>query len=235
VPNLVLSGITVTRNNEFCFSDSACQEITSSHPLLARRWSSSTTEDDEEKAFVYESPLGSVVTKLRTVSLATGIIGSIGLPIVVAVKGDLPAAGMLMMGMAFVTGTLASTAAIHFVFHPYVYSIEQIPVRKCHYQKKANPEGTQDDRTISCEPKKKKDVLLKAISRSLFLTQVETVFDPAADVLPYKGIRPLCNFTAKGVPLYVHPEYLYDQALRKEMNLDKGNAKLAKENPDDFL
>ena len=178
--------------------------------------------------------MGKVVTRLRSVSLLTGIIGSVGLPIVVAIKGDLPSTGMLMLGMAFVTGTLASTAAIHFVFHPYVYAIEQIPVRKCHYKKKTNPKDAEETKNV-CEPKKKKDVLLKAISRSLFLTQVETLFDPATDVLPYKGLRPLCNFTVKGVPLYVHPEYLYDQEMRKEMNLDKGKVKLEKDNPDDFL
>ena len=70
-------------------------------------------KEDEEVPLVYESPLGAVVHKLRTVSLMTGIIGSVGVPCMIAIKGSLPDSGILVMAIAFVSATLGSTAAIH--------------------------------------------------------------------------------------------------------------------------
>jgi hypothetical protein len=205
---------------------------------------------------VYESPLGKLVKRLRTVSLATGVCGTLGLPLVVAIKGgDLPSTGLLAFGVAFLTGSLGSTAAIHFVFSPYVFTIERIPVRLCHYKKDKEAgleegaestcapdpsEETIQDQAVreSPSPSAPKDYLYKATSRSLFLTRIETVFNPETDVTEYKGFKPLCNFVAKGRPLYVHPEYVYNAQLRRAMkfksDLMKGGT-APKENPDDFL
>jgi hypothetical protein len=209
---------------------------------------------------VYESPLGNLVRRLRTVSLATGICGTLGLPLVVAIKGgDLPSTGLLAFGMAFLTGSLGSTAAIHFVFSPYVFTIERIPVRVCHFNKgkvgdqegadesaaseanaapDENDDTIQQDQALSTSTSAPKDYLYKATSRSLFLTRIETVFNPETDVTEYKGFKPLCNFVAKGRPLYVHPEYVYNAQLRHSMKLNSDLRKggmTAKENPDDFL
>jgi hypothetical protein len=211
---------------------------------------------------VYESPLGNLVRRLRTVSLATGICGTLGLPLVVAIKGgDLPSTGLLAFGVAFLTGSLGSTAAIHFVFSPYVFTIERIPVRMCHFNKgkvgglegagesaasesgaatDENDETIQQDQALSTSPSPSapKDYLYKATSRSLFLYRIETVFNPETDVTEYKGFKPLCNFVAKGRSLYVHPEYVYNAQLRHAMKLNSDLRKggmTAKENPDDFL
>jgi hypothetical protein len=212
---------------------------------------------------VYESPLGKLVTRLRTVSLASGICGTLGLPLAVAIKGgDIPSSGLLAFGIAFVTGSLGSTAAIHFVFSPYVYTIERIPVRLCLYKEKLKQEAEQQeqqqegdgalqslpassdatpnelDDQVSATSPRPRDFLLKATSRSLFLTRIDTVFNPDSDVTEYKGFRPLCNFVAKGRPLYVHPEHLFDAALRRSMKLQSAavkNGAATKENPDDFL
>lgn len=202
-----------------------------------------TTESKNET--VYHSPLGHVVTRLRGVSLATGLIGSIGLPLIVAAKGgDLPSTGLLAVGMTFVAGTMGSTAAIHFVFSPYVYTIERIPIRLCLYKKKKEAELKENGVDISEEQlaamvsdkTNQRPMLYKAVSKTLFLTRIETVFDPACDVTPYQGLRPMCNFTAKGRPLYVHPEYVYDTKLRETMQLGaETEAKPMKDNPDDFL
>lgn len=152
------------------------------------------------------------------------------------------------MGMAFCAGTIGSTVLIHYVFHPYVYEISLIPVRKCHFKKPDG--GDNDDGIESCSSKsaaapktatttKSKDTLYKATSRSLFLTKVETVFDVKCDVQPYKGMRPLCNFTAKGLPLYVHPEYLFNPELRAAMKLVDGKKKkknaVSDKDDDDFF
>jgi hypothetical protein len=200
----------------------------------------SSNEDD----IVYESPLGNVVSRLRTVSLCTGVIGTLGLPLIIAAKGgDLPSTGMLATGLLFVAGSLGSTAAIYFVFSPYAYTIEQIPIRKCHYKKEASDESESDgdEKATVVEqktdpPQKKKDVLLKAFTKSLFLTRKDTVFDPATDVVAYKGLRPLCNLLVKGMPMYVHPEFVYDETLRKHLNLDAKEKPLKEEDdPDDLF
>jgi hypothetical protein len=203
----------------------------------------SDKKDKDEDDLVYESPLGNVVSRLRTVSLATGVIGTLGLPLIIAIKGgDLPSTGMLATGMLFVAGSLGSTAAIYFVFSPYVFTIEQIPIRKCHYKKEATNESeSEDDKKAVVEQKtdpapSKKDVLLKAFTKSLFLTRKDTVFDPATDVVPYKGLRPLCNLLVKGMPMYVHPEFVYDETLRMHLNLDKKEKPLKEEDdPDDLF
>ena len=82
--------------------------------------------DDGESVVVYESPFGSLVTRLRYISLLTALAGSLGLPIVVALKGTVPTGGFLALCLSFGTGTWASTAAIHYVFKPYVFSIERM-------------------------------------------------------------------------------------------------------------
>lgn len=198
-----------------------------------------------EDNIVYESPLGNVVSRLRTVSLCTGVIGTLGLPLIIAAKGgDLPSTGMLATGLLFVAGSWGSTAAIYFVFSPYAYTIESIPIRKCHYKKGASDESESDgdakapvvEQKTDDPPPKKKDVLLKAFTKSLFLTRRDTVFDPATDVVVYKGLRPLCNLLIKGMPMYVHPEFVYDETLRKLLNLDAKEKPLKEEDdPDDLF
>jgi hypothetical protein len=198
----------------------------------------SDSDEKDKDELVYESPLGNVVSRLRTVSLCSGMIGTIGLPLVIAAKGGvLPSTGFLATGMLFVAGSLASTAAIHFVFSPYAYTIERIPIRKCHYVKETD-QGDGDEKVVEQKEAKEppKDVLLKAFSKSLFLSRKDTVFDPATDVVPYKGLRPLCNLMIKGLPFYVHPEFVYDETLRKILNVDKKTPlKKQDDDPDDLF
>jgi hypothetical protein len=177
-------------------------------------------------SLVYESPLGNVVSKLRTVSLCTAIIGMTGVPAMIAIKGALlPEVGILAAALLFVSGSVGSTAAIHFVFSPYVYKIEQIPIRVCSTTISKEVDGDTIISSVAAtdvpqandvdsastinnttsEKLSSKDTLLKAWTRSLFLRHETIIFDPTIDVQPYKGLRPMCNFVAKGRPLYVHP------------------------------
>ena len=177
--------------------------------------STESTPPSSSIPLVYESPLGSVVSKLRTVSLCTALIGMTGVPCMIALKGGtIPETGILAAALLFVSGSMGSTAAIHFVFSPYVYKIEQIPIRIC--SSTSAPSSTEtttgsDDSSNSVnshnatETKPIKGTLLKAWARTLFLRNDAIIFDPALDVQPYKGLRPMCNFLAKGRPLYVHP------------------------------
>lgn len=156
-----------------------------------------------ESAIVYESPLANVVGKLRTVSLMTALVGALGVPAMVAIKGTIPDAGMLAVASTFVTGSVGSTAAIHYIFGPYVYSIERIPVRVCSSKNAVEDQLPTDEaaKTVDCT----KPTLLKATTKSVFLQHREIVFDPEVDVQKYKGLRPMCNLIAKETPLYVHP------------------------------
>ena len=163
---------------------------------------------------VYESPLGSVISKLRTVSLCTALIGMTGVPCMIALKGGpIPETGILAAALLFVSGSIGSTAAIHFVFSPYVYKIEQIPIRVCSSTNASTitTETTNTDSSNSIDAQNStatkpiKDTLLKVWTRTLFLRNDSIVFDPTIDVQPYQGLRPMCNFLAKGHPLYVHP------------------------------
>jgi hypothetical protein len=166
-----------------------------------------STNIKQEPQLVYESPLGNVVSKLRTVSLMTAIIGMTGVPCMIALKGGIPEGGILAAALLFVTGSVGSTAAIHFVFSPYVYRIEQIPIRQCSAEKSCDQsvDDLQGGNISESSSTSQKETLLKAWTRSLFLFNSSVVFDPCVDVKLYKGMRPMCNFVAKGQPLYVHP------------------------------
>jgi hypothetical protein len=67
-----------------------------------------------------------MVTRLRTVTLMTAVAGTLGLPAVVLFKGTTPTAGFLALCLSFATTSLSTTAAIHYVFSPYVFSIERM-------------------------------------------------------------------------------------------------------------
>jgi hypothetical protein len=166
-----------------------------------------TTNIKQEPQLVYESPLGNVVSKLRTVSLMTAIIGMTGVPCMIAIKGAIPEGGILAAALLFVTGSVGSTAAIHLVFSPYVYRIEHIPIRQCSAKSSCdqNVNDLQGNNTSEFSSMSQKETLLKAWTRSLFLFNTSVVFDPCVDVKPYKGMLPMCNFLAKDQPLYVHP------------------------------
>jgi hypothetical protein len=197
------------------------------------------------------------VQRLRTVSLMTGIIGTVGLPIFVFMKGADVSTGLIAMGMAFVSCSVGSTIAVHTIFSPYVYRIEQIPIRKCSsITKKEDTESStnQDleaddtssqpiESTPNQETKTQQHVLYKAITKSLFLRNTEIVFDPINDMKPYVGgWHPLCNLLVskndKDIRLYLHKEFINDTTIRSVMdtfdnNKNKGTSEVSKTNPDD--
>lgn len=218
-----------------------------SQPLIYRCFTTATTTEQPQpqkqpqtpdKIVLYESPLARIVTRLRAVSLLSALTGSVGLPLFCAVRGieHLPSKGILAFGMTFAAGSVASTVAIHYVFSPYIYQIYKIPIRKCQGEPKEN--WAAETTTDANHQQHQQNCLLQAVSRSLILTKVETVFDPETDVVPYKGWRPLCNLLIKGKPLYVHPEFVQSTTLRKQLHLrdpEEFVPQTNKENPDDFL
>lgn len=210
---------TMTTNNNFSQRRlfSTTNEATSKTAQSVASSSEEQTADETKPTsmVVYESPLGNVVGKLRSVSLLTAIVGAVGVPTMIALKGGIAApTGILAVALTFVTGTMGSTAAIHFIFGPYIYQLERIPVRVCSSpsttpaQQEKVPEQGSSSTGVSCpaaDDTTTKPTMLKATTKTLFLQRREIVFDPITDVTPYKGLRPMCNFEAKGTPLYVHP------------------------------
>lgn len=82
--------------------------------------------DDDDPVVVYQSPFGHMVSRLRTISLLTALAGGLGLPAVVAMKGTVPTVGFIALSLSFGTGTMATTAAIHYIFSPYVFWMERM-------------------------------------------------------------------------------------------------------------
>jgi hypothetical protein len=188
---------------------------------------------------LYTSPLSSVVNRLRTFSLTTCFLGTVGLPAVIAYKGgDLPSSGMMAVALLFVSGSVGSTAAIHYVFSPHIFTIERIPIRQCHFKKK-DETGTEEAEDKPATPSK--ETLLKATTKSLFLRNQETVFD-VSDITLYKGYHPLTTMIVKGKPLYLVESQVYHQPLRDALRLDEKEKEFAEsekkstsKNPDDDL
>lgn len=87
------------------------------------------------------------------------------------------------------------------------------------------------DQSFLIEPEK--PYLLRAITKNILLMTVETVFDPNKDIQPYDGYRPIANFAAKNKALYVHPELLFDETLRKQMQFLLKTKERPKEEEDD--
>jgi len=223
---MMASATGTSKNDTAAGSASISESSSSSVEKKEKQPITTATDTATTNALVYQSPLGSVVSRLRALSLLTAVAGVVGVPAMMAIKGAVPEIGMLATALSFVGATTASTAAVNFVFRPYIYQIQAIPVRQCSYPKKTecNPQQSdgvtvtetdssdstpqpvkkEEDDKIRPQKKRKEAYLLKAMTRTLILRQADVVFDPETDVEPYKGLRPLSNFQAKGVPLYVH-------------------------------
>jgi hypothetical protein len=158
---------------------------------------------------VYEAPFSALTTRLKAVSLGSAALGAFGIPILIHLySGDVPAIGQYALGGSTMLAACGSTVGINFCFAPYVHTLEMVPVRKC----QGKIESVNE---INCRPAQHQ--LVKATWRNFLLLKRETVFDPYVDVSEYKGIRPFCNFMAKGIPLFIHAELLLDDELRKQL------------------
>lgn len=99
------------------------------------------------------------------------------------------------------------------------------PVRKCHSIPKVENDGstsvTPPHTTKTATTSNTPSYLYKATTKSIFLTRIETVFDPATDVTAYKGFtKPLCNLVVRDQTyLFVHKESVYDNELYTKLPL----------------
>ena len=165
--------------------------------------------DDKQNAVIYEAPFCILTTRLKTVSIASAALGAFGIPILIHFyAGDVPAIGQYALGGTTLFAGCGSTFGVNFCFAPYVHTLERVPVRKCQGKVESKEE-------IDCRPGQHH--LVKATWRNFLLIRKEIIFDPRVDVSEYKGIRPFCNFMAKGIPLFIHAELLMDDELRKQL------------------
>jgi hypothetical protein len=228
------------------------------HATPAMRTSTTASSPPASEVVVYHSPLGSIITRLRAVSITSSVVGTVALPVAAYLKastvattaGAAVATTTSVAPWAFlitaVVGTLSSTAAIHCVFGPYVYQITQIPIRKCHSQQTDTDQTADQAASI---PLEQKNVVLKITTKSLFLRPIDTLWDPyrnlggtadVSGVQPYRGWRPLANVMVHDIPLYIHPEYLpfqsdlYQQLFGwKEGDSSQGAAQRKRRRKDD--
>jgi hypothetical protein len=185
--------------------------------------------DTKSSKLLYEGPFASLALRLKLVSITSAGLALVGIPLLISMHtGDVPLAGQLAVGGSAMVGAVGSTVAMSFVFSPYVTKLERVPVRLCH-AKQDDDSGSKQDVTEHAA----QEWLLKATTRNMLAMKVETVFDPETDIASYSGIRPFANFTAKGVPMYVHPDLILDDELRAKLVGEQETAKHQKSIKDD--
>jgi len=106
-------------------------------------------------------------------------------------------------------GAVGSTAALNYCFSPYVHALEYLESKKLN-----QIERNQEDGENNTSREKR---LIKATTYNFLSMKVETIFEPSSNVTWHVGHRPFCNFVAKGVPMYVHPELLHDEELQRRL------------------
>lgn len=185
---------------------------------------------------IYKGPFASLSKRLKRISITTAIASIIGIPtaIILQSTGDaavIPAVGQIAVGSTAILAATGSTAALSFVFGPYVNTLEYI-------NKSNHNEDSDDDM-----------VMVKVTTCNIFGMDKETIFNPKIDIRqPSSSYRPFCNFLIRNDPFYIHPELLDDEKLRiqllgEELGRlgDDGNCndeerkKKNKELDDDFL
>ena len=169
-----------------------------------------TSRNNQPPTLLYEGPFAQLSLRLKRVSITTAALGVVGMPLLMALHGgDVPATGQLAVGGTAIMAAAGSTVALSFCFSPYVHKLERVVVPSGQAENKEGEENGID----YVEQKH----LVKATTANILGMRVETIFDPATDVGKALGSRPFCNFTAKGLPMYVHPEMVYDDELRLQL------------------
>mmetsp|Transcript_23503 Transcript_23503/g.36239 ORF Transcript_23503/g.36239 Transcript_23503/m.36239 type:complete len:241 (+) Transcript_23503:46-768(+) len=154
----------------------------------------------------YVGPFSSLALRLKRVSLTTCFVGTFGLPAALFIKhgSAVPMGGQLAVAGTAAFAAVGSTLLLSYCFNPYVHKLEYV-----------DPEtGAPVDNNAISE-KDKTALHIRATTRTLLSTELQTVFDPVNDVTVASSVRPFCNFVAAGVPMYCHPEILSEQRLLK--------------------
>jgi len=146
------------------------------------------TTSDTTKT-VYESPLGAAVLRLRGVSLLSSVLSGIGLPAYLIFMKNGGDTGLWAVTTTVTTAGLSSTAALHWVFGPYVYKVDE----------------------------EEESLTLTAYTRTWYLATVATNLHGVQPYSAWT--RPLCNFECQQRHLFVHTEFVTHAALSAALGL----------------
>ena len=194
-------------------------------------------------SILYQGPFASLTLRLKRISITTAVLSMTGVPLIILLKAwFIPGAEMdvqdtlaaadhllntntsmdtttpsssfnvskqVIVGATAVLAATGSTAALSYCFSPYVHTLE-------YYTQNSNSSSS----------------LIQAKTRNIWAREVHTVFDMDRDVIPLSVLtsgkspltRPFCNFIAKGLPMYVHPELIHDAILREKLFGEKPTA-----------
>ena len=186
-------------------------------------------------SYIFPFLCRSLITSLKVFSLSSAALSTFGLPALMLYRGiDLYSGIHVMMVATTMAGSIGSTLGLQYIFAPYVYTLESIPIRQCHSEDEKEKEEPQSTATTAENPPKPGSFLLKATTRSVFATKVEHVFDPETDIkgVPPGTIRPFCSFFANGQPLYIHEQMITDPKLTQNLFVNHGTKIETKKNPD---
>jgi hypothetical protein len=179
-----------------------------------------------------------MITSLKIFSLSSTVLSTVGLPVLLVYKGIDMFTGVHFGLMATtVFGACGSTLGLQWIFAPYVYTLETIPIRRVDDKMDIKQhDTTAEDPSVASAISSSSPFLLKATTRSIFLTRVEHVFDPESkDVTPASraAIRPFCSFYANGKPLYIHEQMLTNNPhLSKALFVNQSEPIKVQKNPD---
>ena len=103
----------------------------SSSALRRRLLATASTNDDSEapprRRLLYEAPLAAPIKSLKRVSVTTAML-SLTIPpaMVFAGSESVPLSGQIAVAATTMIASIGSTAAIHFLFSPYVLRLSQV-------------------------------------------------------------------------------------------------------------
>jgi len=207
---------------------------------LQTRWMTTAKPDFENPELLYEGPMARLITTLKMFSLSSAVLSTVGLPTLMIIKGiDMYTGIHIAMVGTTIAGSIGSTLGLQYIFAPYVYKLERIPIRQCSFSKnddgeEASSDKEEDTKTKTSAETANGNFLLKATTRSVFATKVDHVFDPEIDIegVPRGTIRPFCSFFAKGKPLYIHEQMIQDPTLSQNLFIKHATPIKQQKNPD---
>ena len=182
---------------------------------------STTTTTTSPTGVFYVGPMADLVTRLKIISITSCFLSVVVMPSLIFLKnGDLPTLKQTTVGGVALFGAVGSTAALHFVFGPYVTQLswfsssstttndqridkEDEGVSSAAEDAHTKPDTVDGGDNIPEQSHKTTTgsatatTIIEATTRSVFGWSNTYQFDPLTDVTEYKGSRPFANLAIK--------------------------------------
>jgi len=167
----------------------------------------------EASTTFYEAPLAASIKSLKRVSVTTAAL-SLAIPPAVFFHGSesVPLSGQIAITGITMFASLGSTAAIQFLFSPYV-----LRMAKFSSDSSAAVE-VPAEREKASPTSRLKDSILEATTMTFFGGEMTSKFKVGdAQKRPEGSARPFVSFTAGGRPYFVHASVFEDKALLRQL------------------